>query len=70
MMTFERACESASKCSENGCSVHVNAQVRLVPIGTKCRTYEHRPMIVGYSVSDWYCTDSTVVTYVNGQRRD
>lgn len=51
---FELNCIQAQKISESECCTqHVNAQV-------------WRGSVIGYSVSDWYDSDATLVSYANG----
>lgn len=62
---FQAACERARVLSlrsdYKGCSVHVNAIIRLV---------SGEPIIAGYAVSDWYADGQTIATFINGQAKD
>lgn len=60
---FADACQRAQALSAHEQSaVHVSAVVRIV----KRKGQPEAPAIVSFTVSDWYSTDSTVRTYVNG----
>lgn len=62
-MTFNHALNAALRQSiEDKCTKHINARVRLIhDQGAGARI----PRIT-YSVSDWFCSDSTVYSVTNG----
>lgn len=59
---FARATARAQTESlKDGCTVHVNAVCGLI---------NGHPLILGFTVSDWYSEGQTVASYSNGVKRD
>lgn len=57
--TIEQVIDLAhARSVRDECTTHVNARVRLVR-GATVGSYTHE---VSYSLSDWFCSDSTVYT--------
>ena len=62
--TLEALRRNAERQSADGCTVHINARVRMFTYSTEPR-FE-----VSFHVSDWYDSDATIESWTNGKRRD
>lgn len=65
-VTFEQACETAKLLSKQNpcCSIHVNA---VVAKDGYDRFTKNASFNVYFCTSDWYSSDSTVASYVDGE---